>query len=189
MDGVRLAHSATDVSHVVRCVVALRDAINGPIEVDAAWTGAQVAAMMQDSRCAVFVSSGGFIAGLIVAIAFVMQYMASGFAWASARQRLPYHTVIGGGVLIAALTGMGSWLGDVPFLTSAFGYVKLPGFEKFELATAALFDLGVFLAVSGAIMLALESFARFAWQPDIEADYPMDINPERDEQLANEGEA
>ncbi|MGJ8582769.1 MAG: monovalent cation/H+ antiporter subunit A [Marinosulfonomonas sp.] len=132
---------------------------------------------------------GGFIAGLIVAIAFVMQYMASGFAWASARQRLPYHTVIGGGVLIAALTGMGSWLGDVPFLTSAFGYVKLPGFEEFELATAALFDLGVFLAVSGAIMLALESFARFAWQPDIETDYPMDINPERDEQLAKEGEA
>ena len=28
---------------------------------------------------------GGFIAGLVVAIAFLMQYMASGFAWAQKR--------------------------------------------------------------------------------------------------------
>ena len=38
---------------------------------------------------------GGFIAGLVVAIAVVMQYMASGFAWADARVRYPYHTIIG----------------------------------------------------------------------------------------------
>ena len=31
---------------------------------------------------------GGFIAGLIVAIALIMQYMASGYAWADARQRV-----------------------------------------------------------------------------------------------------
>ena len=40
---------------------------------------------------------GGFIAGLVVSIAVVMQYMASGFAWADARQRYPYHTIIGCG--------------------------------------------------------------------------------------------
>ncbi|WP_281859817.1 monovalent cation/H+ antiporter subunit A, partial [Litoreibacter halocynthiae] len=33
---------------------------------------------------------GGFIAGLIVSIGVVMQYMASGFAWTSARLRYPY---------------------------------------------------------------------------------------------------
>ena len=63
-----------------------------------------------------------------------------------------YHAIIGGGVLVAAVTGMGAWLNDLPFLTSAFGYVHLSGLEEFELATAALFDLGVFLAVFGAIM-------------------------------------
>ncbi|MFK7751352.1 MAG: monovalent cation/H+ antiporter subunit A [Sedimentitalea sp.] len=124
---------------------------------------------------------GGFIAGLIAAIALVMQYMASGFGWASARQRYPYHAIIGSGVLIAAITGIGAWFNDMPFLTSAFGYFKLPGFEEFELATAALFDLGVFLAVVGAVLLALESLARFAWQPNSESEYPMDINPERDD--------
>ena len=124
---------------------------------------------------------GGFIAGLIAAIAVVMQYMASGFAWATERQGLPYHGIIGSGVLVAAVTGMGAWFNGLPFLTSAFGYVYLPYLEKFELATAALFDLGVFLAVLGAVLLALQSLARYAWQPGIPHEFPMDINPERDD--------
>ncbi len=132
---------------------------------------------------------GGFIAGLIAAIAIVMQYMASGFGWAAERQRFPYHAIIGSGVLIAALTGIGAWFNQLPFLTSAFGYVHLPGLEKFELATAMLFDLGVFLAVLGAVLLALESLARYAWQPNVASDYPMDINPARDEGEAGGREA
>ncbi len=105
---------------------------------------------------------GGFIAGLIIAIALLMQYMASGFVWAQERQRMEYHTMIGLGVLIAGFTGIGSWFAGKPFLTSAFGYVTLPPLEKFELATAALFDLGVFLTVVGAVMLALYSLSRIA---------------------------
>jgi len=125
---------------------------------------------------------GGFVAGLIAAIAVIMQYMASGFGWASDRQRFYYHGIIGSGVLVAALTGMGSWFAGMPFLTSAFGYVSIPPLEKFELATAALFDLGVFLAVLGAVMLALESLARFAWQPGMDSEFAMDINPARDDE-------
>ena len=34
---------------------------------------------------------GGFIAGLVVSIALLMQYMASGFSWAEARLRFDYH--------------------------------------------------------------------------------------------------
>ncbi len=131
---------------------------------------------------------GGFIAGLVAAIAVIMQYMASGFSWAAARQRFPYHGIIGSGVLIAAVTGLGAWFNDLPFLTSAFGYVTIPPLEKFELATAALFDLGVFLAVVGAVMLALESLSRYAWQPGMVSEYPMDINPVRDEGHAEEQE-
>ncbi|MCG7622366.1 monovalent cation/H+ antiporter subunit A [Epibacterium sp. Ofav1-8] len=124
---------------------------------------------------------GGFIAGLIAAIAVIMQYMASGFGWATERQRMPYHGIIGSGVLIAAATGLGAWFNGQPFLTSAFGYVHLPPLEEFELATAALFDLGVFLAVVGAVMLALESLSRFAWQPGTSTEHAMDINPARDD--------
>src|SRR3546814_733798 len=38
---------------------------------------------------------GGFIAGLVVAIAFLMQYMASGFGWAERRMKFDYHALIG----------------------------------------------------------------------------------------------
>ena len=124
---------------------------------------------------------GGFIAGLIAAIAVIMQYMASGYSWATARQRLPYHGIIGAGVLAAALTGIGAWFNDMPFLTSAFGYVHIEPLEEFELATAMLFDLGVFLAVNGAVLLALDSLSRYAWQPGIETEHPMDINPARED--------
>jgi multicomponent K+:H+ antiporter subunit A len=124
---------------------------------------------------------GGFIAGLIVSIGVVMQYMASGFAWTSARLRYPYHGVIGAGVLTAGLTGIGSWFVGKPFLTSDFTYVRIPPFEKFELATAALFDVGVFLSVVGAVMLSLESFSRLARRAHtIDSEHPMDIDPSRD---------
>ncbi|MQQ09992.1 monovalent cation/H+ antiporter subunit A [Epibacterium sp. SM1979] len=125
---------------------------------------------------------GGFIAGLVAAIAIVMQYMASGFGWAAERQRIFYHGVIGAGVLIAAATGMGAWFNDLPFLTSAFGYIHWAPLEEFEWATAALFDLGVFLAVVGAVLLALESLSRFAWQPGMTSEHAMDINPARDDE-------
>ena len=105
---------------------------------------------------------GGFVAGLIVAISLLMQYMASGFAWAQERQRVPFHAMIGLGVVLAAGTGMGAWLFGQPFLTSAYGYFKLPLLEEFELATAMAFDLGVFLCVLGAVMLMLNSLSRLA---------------------------
>ena len=70
--------------------------------------------------------------GLVVSIAVVMQYMASGFKWTSDRLRYPYHGVIGAGVLIAGLTGIGSWFVAKPFLTSDFTYVRIPPFNEFE---------------------------------------------------------
>ena len=133
---------------------------------------------------------GGFIAGLIVSIGVVMQYMASGFSWTSARLRYPYHGVIGAGVLIAGLTGIGSWFFAKPFLTSDFTYVRIPPFNEFELATAALFDLGVFLAVVGAVMLSLESFSRLARRAHVkDSEHPMDIDPSRDDPQPAGGEA
>jgi len=123
---------------------------------------------------------GGFIAGLIVAIAFLMQYMASGFAWAEARQRVTYHATIGVGVLVASVTGLGAWLAGKPFLTSAYGYITLPPIEKFEWATAMAFDTGVFLTVVGAVMLALNSLSSMARRTGETVNiFPMDINPAR----------
>ena len=103
---------------------------------------------------------GGFIAALVVSIALIMQYMASGFAWAAQRVRVKYHAMIGGGVLVAAATGVGAMVLDRPFLTSAFTHVHLPVVGEFELASAMAFDTGVFLTVVGAVMLALANLSR-----------------------------
>ncbi|MHA6345745.1 monovalent cation/H+ antiporter subunit A [Roseivivax sp. CAU 1761] len=124
---------------------------------------------------------GGFIAGLVAAVAVVMQYMASGFTWAAERQRFAYHAIVGAGVLIAGLTGIGAWFTGHEFLTSSFGYVDPPLLTEFEIASAALFDLGVFLAVVGAVLLSLESFSRLARRSAaVPSEYAMDIDPSRD---------
>ncbi|MCC5974024.1 MAG: monovalent cation/H+ antiporter subunit A [Rubellimicrobium sp.] len=125
---------------------------------------------------------GGFVAGLVVAIAILMQFMASGYDWAIARQRFTYHGIIGLGVIAAILTGVASWLFGAPFLTGAFAYYKLPLIEEFELSSAMAFDLGVFLCVVGAVMLALESLSRLARRKDDRTrTHPMDIDPSRTE--------
>jgi multicomponent K+:H+ antiporter subunit A len=103
---------------------------------------------------------GGFIAGLVVAIAMLMQAIASGHTWTISRQRLNAHTMLGLGVLLAGLTGLASFLFGRPFLTSTFGYVHLPVVGEFELASAMVFDLGVFLAVVGTVILSLSQIAR-----------------------------
>jgi len=100
---------------------------------------------------------GGFIAGLITAIALILQYVAHGVEWTQRRMPWSYHSIAGLGVLIAALTGLGSLAFGAPFLTSAFDYFHLPLIGKFELATALLFDLGVYLAVVGSTLLILSN--------------------------------
>ncbi len=100
---------------------------------------------------------GGFIAGLITAVALILQYISHGVTWAQQRQPFSYHGIAGLGVLTAGLTGLGSWLFGYPFLTSAFDHFHLPFIGEFELATAMLFDLGVYLAVVGATLLILSN--------------------------------
>lgn len=121
---------------------------------------------------------GGFVAGLVFAIALVLQYLASGHGWTAKRQRVPYHGLIGAGVLVATATGLGSMAFGRPFLTSYFTHVHLPPLEDFELATAALFDLGVFQCVLGAVMLVLASLSRIGQRAgEIASDAPYDGGP------------
>ncbi|MFG6666833.1 monovalent cation/H+ antiporter subunit A [Halomonas sp. HNIBRBA4712] len=103
---------------------------------------------------------GGFIAGLITAVALILLYMARGVEWAQQRLDFPFQPVAVVGVAVATLTGLGSWLFGHPFLTSAFGYFSLPVVGKFELATALLFDLGVYLAVVGATLMILANLGK-----------------------------
>ncbi|SES17767.1 monovalent cation/H+ antiporter subunit A [Halopseudomonas bauzanensis] len=105
---------------------------------------------------------GGFIAGLITAVALILQYIASGHAWSQARWGVDFHHLAGAGVIIAGLTGVGSWLFGYPFLTSAFDHFAIPLVGEIELATALLFDLGVYLTVVGATLLILSNLGKLS---------------------------
>ncbi len=98
---------------------------------------------------------GGFIAGLITAVALITQYLANGIVWTRSRMGARLNPLIGIGLLIATLTGLGSWLFDHPFLTTTFTHVHWPLVGEFELASAMLFDLGVFLVVVGVTLVIL----------------------------------
>ena len=98
---------------------------------------------------------GGFIAGLVTAVALILQYIANGVDFMRERSKLNYQWLISVGLIIAGATGMGSWLFGYPFLSSWFDYFYLPGIGKFELASAMLFDLGVYLTVIGSTLLIL----------------------------------
>jgi multicomponent K+:H+ antiporter subunit A len=102
---------------------------------------------------------GGFIAGLITALALIIQYIALGQDKAEqllkAKSGRLYEIWIGTGLVIAGLTGLGAWFWGRPFLTSAHVYVSPPVIGEMHLASAALFDLGVYITVVGATMLMI----------------------------------
>lgn len=103
---------------------------------------------------------GGFIAGLVTSVAIIQQYIAHGVDWIKERLRINYQWMIACGLLVASFTGIGSWFFDRPFLTSWFDYFSLPWIGKFELASAMLFDLGVYLTVVGATLLILANLGK-----------------------------
>jgi multicomponent K+:H+ antiporter subunit A len=103
---------------------------------------------------------GGFIAGLVLAIALVMQWVANGGTYAAARVRTDFSAWVAWGLLIASGAGVGSWFFGSPFLTSTYDYPLWPLVGHVPLASASVFDLGVFLTVVGGTMLALVAMGR-----------------------------
>lgn len=92
---------------------------------------------------------GGFVGGLVAAMAIAVVALADGVPRARALLRLHPLSVIGAGLVLALLSGLpGLWL-DGSFLQHQW---LQPG--GFALGTAIVFDLGVYFVVLGA-MLAL----------------------------------
>ncbi len=102
---------------------------------------------------------GGFSAGVTLAIAFLLQYLATHVQWVEARLTVLPVRWMGFGLLIAGGTGVGSWVFGYPFLTAHAQYVDLPLVGEVPAATALIFDLGVFGTVVGATVLMLVAIA------------------------------
>jgi len=102
---------------------------------------------------------GGFVAGLALAIAVILQYMAGGTRWVEDRLSIRPMRWMGAGLLLGGATGAGAWLFSHAFLTSHAAHLHLPVLGELHLPSAFLFDLGIFSVVVGATGLILIAIA------------------------------
>ena len=102
---------------------------------------------------------GGFVGGLVLATAVIVQYMMGGVVWVESRSRLHPMYWIAVGLLLAGGAAMSSWLAMRPFLSSLALDVALPLIGKIHLSTVLIFDIGVYMLVIGATVLILVALA------------------------------
>jgi len=102
---------------------------------------------------------GGFVAGLVMAIGLLLQYIAFGTEWVEDRVRLAPRVLIGVGLMLVLATGAGSLVVGYPLLTSHTFHVDVPLVGEVHLGSAMAFDVGVFCEVLGSTLLIITSLA------------------------------
>lgn len=102
---------------------------------------------------------GGFVAGLVLSVALLLQYIISGTQWVEAHLTLFPRRWIGTGLLFALGTGLGAVALGYPFLTSHTLHFDLPLVGGIHIASAMFFDIGVFTLVVGSTLLILTAIA------------------------------
>ncbi|EPL09731.1 MULTISPECIES: monovalent cation/H+ antiporter subunit A [Pseudomonas] len=98
---------------------------------------------------------GGFVAGLVMSVAFILQYMVAGTQWVEAQMSLRPMRWMGFGLLSATLTGLGALFAGYPFLTTHTWHFSLPLLGDIHIASALFFDVGVYAMVVGSTLLML----------------------------------
>ncbi|QDX83031.1 monovalent cation/H+ antiporter subunit A [Denitratisoma sp. DHT3] len=102
---------------------------------------------------------GGFVGGLILATAVILQYLVGGTLWVESRLPIQPLYWIAIGLLLAAAAGIGAAFAGAPFLTSQAWHGTLPVVGELHLSSVLLFDLGVYMLVVGATVLMLVAIA------------------------------
>jgi multicomponent Na+:H+ antiporter subunit A len=96
---------------------------------------------------------GGFVGGLVAAAAFALYLMAYGVSTARRALIVRPMTLLGSGLLVALLSSIPAALRGQPFLTAQWIV------EPLTLGTPVLFDIGVFLVVTGVVLMMIFSLA------------------------------
>jgi len=114
---------------------------------------------------------GGFIAGVLTVTAFALVYIIYGLDYLETEllDRTPaaryetesgivreYGRVFASGLAVAAGSGVAAMVLGYPFLTQAVAFLEhLPVYGELEVASALVFDLGVYAVVVGALLTIL----------------------------------
>ena len=93
---------------------------------------------------------GGFIAGLIASIPFMLHAIAFGYQKTIQVFRIKPRMLASLGVLLAFISGMFSVVKGAPYLTSVWAPEKMPLVGK--IGTPIFFDFGVLLVVFGVVL-------------------------------------
>lgn len=96
---------------------------------------------------------GGFVGGLVAGAGFALVYLAAPSA-SVARIQLAYPMIIGAGILVAVSSGALGYV-DGSFLKPLNAEISLPWGGYVHLTTALVFEVGVYLAVVGVVLTAL----------------------------------
>jgi multicomponent K+:H+ antiporter subunit A len=102
---------------------------------------------------------GGFVGGLVMATAVILQYVVGGVVWVESRSRIHPQYWIALGLLAAGSAAVCAWFAGRPLLTALTWDVALPVIGSLHLSTVLLFDLGVYMLVIGATVLILVALA------------------------------
>jgi multicomponent K+:H+ antiporter subunit A len=102
---------------------------------------------------------GGFVAGLVIAVGFLLQYVTFGTNWVEDQVRLAPRALIGTGLLLVLATAAGSFVVGYPLLTSHTFHLAMPAIGDVHIGSAMFFDLGVFCLVLGSTLLILVAVA------------------------------
>ena len=96
---------------------------------------------------------GGFVGGLLIAGAFALYALAYEAEAARRLLRFDPRTIIGVGLVTAAVSGLAAMWHGQPFLAGLWLPYRIPFLGK--LGTVFFFDLGVYLVVLGTTLLVL----------------------------------
>ncbi len=97
---------------------------------------------------------GGFIAGLVVATAIALHALAFDIKSARALVRVHPRILVGTGLLISLVSALPGYVAGSPLMTGVWVELSI-GSGGVKLGTPLLFDLGVFLVVTGMVMISI----------------------------------
>ena len=101
---------------------------------------------------------GGFVAGLVVAMALVLHAGAFGIPASRRVLVVDPSRLLGGGLLVALASGLPATLQGRPFMRAVWAKVPMGG-AAVDVGTPLLFDLGVCLVVIGVVLTIVFTLA------------------------------
>jgi multicomponent Na+:H+ antiporter subunit B len=108
---------------------------------------------------------GGFVGGLVVASSFVLYSIAFGVAAGRRALLVRPSTLLGVGLLVALTSGLPGVFTGHPFMTAQ--WTEMPfGPTTVAVGTPLVFDVGVFLAVVGVVLMIVFTLAEVSLDED-----------------------